>query len=193
MLPISNMIKKWDDMVPDKEKDIFQIKKIVSGNSFPFSYQPELWEKFKSTTNCYAYALNALYPNRFPENELYYLGAFSGNEWRLPRKEDHPVDLLFEDLDVLGLNVRDSTLEESVPKNAYKICLLSRRVGLLGGNFHFFRQDVEGFWSHKYGWNTLPTNKYRGDTIITSPESAKMCYRILGYYIISHKLHGNAC
>lgn len=160
-------------------KDFMRIKQIVNNNKFPFDYVPNKWKNVICDTNCYAYALNSLYPEKSSSNTLYYVGAFSGYKFNQYCTSEELLERLFADFDFLGLKIGESTFDAVIPKDSYKICFLSSE-----DDFHFFRYDKQGFWSHKSGWSSLPTNKYCGQ-IITNPNIARKNYDIIGYYIIS--------
>ena len=156
--------------------DIMRLSDIIRLNVFPFSYDPEQWVDVVELTNCYAYALNC------PCASSYYLGMFSGHERDISDSAHDPekmLKLLFEDLASLGLRIQESSLDEAIPEKAYKICFLAK-----WDDYHFFRRDQDGFWSHKRGWLNSPTNKHLNE-IITNPAEAKVDYSIVGYYIIS--------
>lgn len=153
-----------------------RIKEIINTNTFPFDYNPNIWN---DVLNCYAYALNSLYPEKSAFNTIYYVGAFSVYERIINYSIQDLTERLYADFDVLGLKIRKSSLYEVVPKHCYKICFLSS-----GHDFHFFRYDKQGCWSHKQGWYNVPTNKYNGKLII-DPNIAKGNYNIIYYYIIS--------
>lgn len=162
-----------------KRFKLLRVKKTISTNKFPFDYEPNIWHSIVNHTNCYAYALNSVYPEKSNTNDIYYVGAFSGYDIQTYYFRDDLLERLYADFNYLGLKIRESFLDEVVPKDCYKICFLSS-----GFDFHFFRYDNQGFWSHKQGWKYLPTNKYN-DQIITDPAMAKRDYDIIGYYIIS--------
>ena len=68
------------------------------------------------------------------------------------------------------------------PKNYYRIALCQNDKGT---EFHFYRQDKNGFWSHKNGWRKA-TNKDCDGRFITDPKySNNGIYKVFcGYFLV---------
>ena len=104
---------------------------------------------YRNNTNCYSHALGATFPNL----ELYRIGAISGKK---PIDEkyfsiEEIKELLFLDCDTLGLKIEESSLEEKISANQYKIKLFvciwaNEQIG----DYHFWRQDNGGIWTEKW-------------------------------------------
>lgn len=104
----------------------------------------------RDNTNCMAYAIGAT----FPYLQMYRLGAISDS-----KSLDEPyhstqelVDLLYKDLDVLGLKYEKIFDDEAIKKidsNQYiiKLYALVFADGRIG-DFHFIRYD-NGKWTEK--------------------------------------------
>jgi hypothetical protein len=128
------------------------------------SYEPNIWDLQKDiheTTNCYSYAFNRIEMNR--ENKL-QPGMLSNNEFKIYEcnalinhiSEDHP-------------NIKKvNGIHEPVPCNHYKIALVLDNKGEKK-DYHFYRQDKDGYWSHKTGKNPI-TNVDASGNKITDPE-----------------------
>lgn len=174
--------KEKNERKSNEKINIDIIKETIAKNTFPFKFEPEKWEGIKTSTNCYAYILNLMYPDD-EDTSIYQIGAFSGHD--LPQR--CPLDILeetlIEDITALGLSIKKSTYEEKVENGSYKICLTK-----FGDDFHLFRCDEDGTWSHKRGWRRLPENKYEGEKIqsLEVLEKAMCFYKVIGFYIISH-------
>ena len=57
---------------------------------------------------------------------------------------------------------------EKLPENYYRIALYSRDNA---SDYHYYRQDANGLWSHKNGWRKA-TNKDNKGRIIRDPDTA---------------------
>ena len=152
-------------------------------NNHP-KYEPEKWnsnEFIQKTHNCYAYALNIIMKTT-PEICKKYMeitkdhnchplkpqiGRLSGyqDEHKLVKltckeaikrlKSDNPY-------------IKKLKKNQECPDGYYKIAL-----ACMSNNFdyHFYRQDNSGLWSHKVGWRKA-TNKDADGRIIRNPETA---------------------
>ena len=76
------------------------------------------------------------------------------------------VKILKEELEVLGYNAEEIDVEDSISEDEMKI-YLQRETQT--GYYHFFREDADGLWSHKYP-DELPTRKDSAGYIIKDPE-----------------------
>lgn len=106
--------------------------------------------------NCYCYALMLPTPGAFIR--AYYskdkhefphdVGFLSGKEY----SDDIDVcyDNLRSDLDYLGIDYYDSDIDSSNKHNGYKIAFLKSI-----NDFHFLRQNIDGTWSHKKGYDQI--------------------------------------
>ena len=107
---------------------------------------------YRDNTNCYSHALGAT----FPELRLYRIGVISGKK-PIDQKYfsiEEIKELLFLDCETLGLKIEESSLEEKLLENQYKIKLFvkiwaNREIG----DYHFWRLDNE-IWTEKWkGYN----------------------------------------
>jgi hypothetical protein len=84
---------------------------------------------------------------------------------------------------LLGDNpgLKMTTFETKCPAHTSKIALVVDP----DEDYHFYRQDNNGLWSHKDGWK-LATNKDAKGKLIKSPETANRGYYNLfcGYYAV---------
>lgn len=94
----------------------------------------------RDNTNCYSHALGAT----FPAIELYRVGAISGKKpIDEPYKSIKEIkELLFLDCEKLQLKIEESSLEEEVSDNQYKIELFVK-IWANGkiGDYHFLRLE----------------------------------------------------
>lgn len=129
----------------EKRRRIDEVKKLVHQKSDTTLYKNT---NVRNNTNCYSYAIGST----FSYLPLYRIGAIC---------EKKPIDqeyftieeikeLLYEDLKVLELQIEESSEEEQINDNQYKIALF---VKIYADNvihdFHFLRYE-NGDWSEKY-------------------------------------------
>lgn len=132
----------------------------------------------RKSTNCYSHALGATSP--YLEN--YRVGAISKKK-QINEKYtsiEEIKELLFSDCEALQLKIEESSLEEELSKEEYKIQLFVKiwANGMIG-DYHFWREH-EGVW----------TEKWRGDRMrkIQDTEKSQMRYfpwNFVGIYKIS--------
>ena len=156
------------------------------------------WKKFsvENTTNCYIYALNL--PKNPYTNEYYkswkhiqpgHLGgnAQISNTLYSPFDADEVISLVKKDLQAVGMELVESTYNEVREGKWWKVALVFDNDGLFG-DYHWYRQNDDGTWSHKPG-RTAVTNKDESDKIITNPETCdRGRYRtFVGFFMIRKK------
>ncbi len=114
--------------------------------------------------NCYSYALDLSYPHIFHNlfkrfygdgyGFLFNIGFTTGN-----RKIDFSTLGLYEtflrDCNNLGIEVFPSGLNINSENGGYKIALFGSREGW-PKDFHFIRENSDGTWSHKLGYDFYP-------------------------------------
>lgn len=164
-------------------------------------YEPERWNKdvlIRKSHNCYAYALNLINSNNRELCEKYMIkenskdclpvrpqpGKYSGylNEYKpifiscdkiiRRMKKDNPM-------------IKKLNTGEDCKDGYYKIALCCREDGL---DYHFYRQDNNGLWSHKDGYKKA-TNKDCKRRIIKDPFIANRGdYKIFcGYFSVPNE------
>lgn len=111
------------------------------------------FEKYEGTmgmqeTNCYSHALGLTFPNL----QWYRIGAISGKKAidEKYRSINEIKNLLFSDCETLQLKIEESSLEDEVLENQYKIALFVKIWGNKRiGDYHFWRCD-SGVWTEKW-------------------------------------------
>jgi len=161
---------------------IEKLREIIYSNGFHPVYNPEKWNGvLRKTTNCYAYALDALYPET--DEVSYLIGEFSGHKYSSFFTDQKLIDHITSDLLALGLEMIPTTLKEDVPEKSYKIAICNSC-----SDFHFLRRDSSGKWSHKMGWGGRVTTEDYSGREITNPSKADLYdYHIIGYFLIKRK------
>lgn len=131
------------------------------------------WRTCTENANCYSYALNR------PD----YFWAFPGMGYAKTGAQ-HYFDSIyrcFDKDDFDGLKkatikgaIHDGLIlvAEPVESNGYYLVALFFADPANGFDFHWFRKDDDGTWSHKYGWFN-PTNKDEGGNAIYDPRQIK--------------------
>lgn len=114
----------------------------MSGYEHKFDFK--LWEEVKSKANCYAYALNT-YGN---EGYSPYPGQKSeGNIPSIEYMRTHIATLLEKDAPYYnGKTITKSSAYATPGTRQYKIACYFSDI-----DFHFYRQDDNGYFSHKRG------------------------------------------
>jgi len=170
-------------MTKEQQVAIKKIQKLIKQNIYPTEFDPKIWNgDIAHRTNCYAYAINAYIPNPSCGFSFYYPGMFSKEENPYPNYTRKGLIASFKkDMKNLGLILVESSLEEPLKEGEHKVLLT---ISSDNGDFHFLRQDRDGFWSHKMSWYSYPTNKDHNSERIVNPEKATTSYRKVKYYKI---------
>lgn len=159
-------------------------------NGYEPAYDPERYNHdpavYKSH-NCFSYSMNVIDPKLVDEcrannnntnscrSKFHQPGAFSGarNALNVSERRTCPVvlDLIKQDVP----DVEISTYNQVCPAGKSKIALVVDP----GEDYHFYRQDSDGMWSHKDGSNKVK----RYDSLkqaIANPRTAGRDYRWQG-------------
>ena len=159
-------------------------------------YESNKWNNNKyicKSHNCYAYALNLIYP-KYANICKQYLkktnkyncprpqpGIYSGyvNEYKLHSLTCSEIINRMQSDNPLITKLK---LNQECPNGYYKIALF---VLINKMDYHFYRQDKNGLWSHKDGWRKVTNKDFLG-RIIRNPEIAnkKYPYIFCGYFCI---------
>lgn len=169
-------------------------------NGYEPEWDPKGWDDpaiYKSM-NCYAYAMNFRDPglvakcrkngNQGCREFFPQPGALNGDRYALNARErrDCPVveKLMISDVP----EIEKSDFYSKCPAGKSKIALVSHK----GEDYHFYRQDSDGKWSHKDGSNKVK----RFDALkrpIFNPEGAERDYRWQGSDLNYHDFCGFYC
>tara|TARA_B100001287_G_C22667316_1_gene523455 strand:- start:56 stop:1024 length:969 start_codon:yes stop_codon:yes gene_type:complete len=199
----SYVFRNFPKMIPKNQK------MFPTNGSEPI-YRPELWDgqlTLIKNNNCYAYALNELKLNthtkRAPRNLAKIRGVTSegtlrNNEVYKPNKDLFNMNAktektckkflndILEDLKPWGGYILKydpkSQVCETPAKGFYRIALVLA-LDDFGStrDFHFYRQNRNGFWSHKRGWYTAPIAVDANNQLIMNPHYASRDYKTLNY------------
>ena len=143
-------------------------------------YEPHKWNDnifIRKSHNCYSYALNIIEKKKINECKKILL-----TQTKCLRKqpnnvnkkyEFHSCSELIENIILEYPQIKIVNKNTPCPEGFYRVVLfLIKRFDnhhLTLNDFHFYRQDSDGFWSHKDGWRKA-TNKDKQGNLITDPE-----------------------
>lgn len=170
---ILNFIKFGNGNVNIETFDNYQEKenqKMPTTGSEP-TYDESQWNdpNFVKTNNCYAYFLD----DKKDREQKPQPGYFSGN--KSPNNYNGCIET---ERRVLADNPDIYIVEETQScKNGYYKGFLAIDTGK---DYHFYRQDSSGFWSHKPGGLQI-TNLDSNGEIITNPRKASRNYSNFQY------------
>jgi len=134
-------------MTQTYEEFVDQIKKTIQKQPIPPNYAPDEWED--KNFNCYLYALRACM--NFDYYGFWIAPGFISRKLENDYKNTKKFTLEYfkEDCEALGLQVLPTKVENPIGANEYKIAVYVK----YGRDYHFARQDSNGKWSEKDGWN----------------------------------------
>lgn len=150
---------------------------ILPTSGYEIEYEPELWnyQPVMDGTNCYAYAFNTqVYPNT---NDLIYMQpGFAHRKFDLydindliilwqPVNFENTINKVNQDAINVGFTFVPISKYTKCAPGTYKVALVIDN----DVDFHWYRQNPDGTWSHKLG-NTAATNLDASGNIIYDPE-----------------------
>ncbi len=157
---------------------------ILPMSGYELDYEPELWNYFpvQNYTNCYAYALNN---QVYPQNESVlwrmqpgrYIYIANGSTYDpLNNDADNVRECVELDSEALGFVFEAIDKYDVCSEGAYKVALVIESKPTVFEtdyqcDYHWYRQDSDGFWSHKQG-NQEVTRLDKSECLITDPETA---------------------
>lgn len=158
-----------------------QSKMVTGGYEHPYS--PSSWIDLTDKANCYAYMLN--------------ISTYSGHKLQPGEKAGQTFSSLttssiysasLKDMPYLGKKIRTSSYSETPGYREYKVAL----VIAPNYDYHWYRQDRDGGWSHKRGLTSID---FRDASLnpISDPQVANRNYgnglnysTWGGYYMITY-------
>jgi hypothetical protein len=144
-------------------------------------YDPEHWNKYmplRETHNCFSYAFNVNDEKQVgrckgkkrcdtPFHQPGAAAGFKGFSSKRPKTCPNMIARILGD----NPNVQMTTFEDKCPTNSSKIALVVDE----SEDYHFFRQDSNGYWSHKPGARRV-TNLDASGHKIWNPRLADLNY-----------------
>ncbi len=124
--------------------------------------------------NCYFYALALPIPSYFKKIYQKTASAFTLNVGELsntfnyyPFNSKDVLEYLYADLEYLKIKYYASNIKDNPQHNGYKIALF---VDEYEPDYHFMRQNIDGTWSQKYGYNgSILITPHVNDFLLDSP------------------------
>lgn len=149
----------------------------VSG--FELNYEPSLWNdqgNVQYSTNCYAYALNM--QTGFSRGDKLQPGELSGEP--LSSSSDivasRIIELVEADAEAEGFLFENVGAGDECPEDTYKVALVvDPQI-----DYHWYRQNSDGKWSHKPG-HTEVTDTDASGNVIYNPQNADRDYGGINY------------
>lgn len=133
-------------------------KKNLSGDEY--NYEPISWTKTENSHNCYAYAFN-----QHKDNKINYpqMGKFGVIDFTKHYNEDRDFGCSPYEYRILSDNPQVYKVKEGVPckKGYYKTYF----VVAPNKDFHWYRQDRNGIYSHKPGQLKIRNTDYSNKKI----------------------------
>jgi hypothetical protein len=153
-------------------------------------YEPQRYNgnpEIQDTHNCWSYGLNVVDKKQFGQckgkgkycEPLYHQpGATKGLTKRLYKEEERRCDVVEELMKADIPSIQKTTFHQRCPRGTSKIAMAMHR----GEDYHFWRQDSNGWWSHKDGANPVKTYDAEG-LPIWNPKTSARDYRPRGSFL----------
>lgn len=159
----------------------------TGGGEYP--YNPSYWNDPANVfrANCYGYILNRIANDTSDPlaGYMFQPGYRTGNYYT-SLTTSAIITAVKSDMADLGRTIRSSSYSETPGSNEYKVAL----VIAPGTDYHWYRQDSDGGWSHKPGLTNIDYRDASGN-YISDPRTCDRNYSYAnystwgGYYIIS--------
>lgn len=150
-------------------------------------YDPKLWEndKIKNSTTCFSYVINK--SDGFDEYKGLDVGMISGELLNI-RIPEEIIRLLFSDIKNLGGEIIPISFKKKCPSGFYKIALVFKPNDInRRRDFHFYRENPDGTWSHKTSRNDAINTDKDNKKIINPKTANRGDYSVfVGYYAIKN-------
>lgn len=171
--------------------DEWEFVRLLPTSGSEVEYDPNLWNDptYISANKCYSYAINYL---RDPDDQGYRAanpGVDSGykdengnclNYDGVP-PADQIVDAVISDFVFYGKRFEFIDQYEVCPNGMYKVAL----VIAPGSDYHWYRQDADGLWSHKPGGDMVTRLDNSGELIIDPKTCDRGGYTVfVGYFAV---------
>lgn len=164
---------------------------VLALSGYELDYDTNIWDdEVEQHNNCYAYALNnQVYPGT---NYLWHKqqpGGYSNNMTSDYCNEAAMYNAVLEDFNTYnsnyGTNLTFTRINkyQKCPAGTYKVALAAESDN---GDYHWYRQDSDGYWSHKRGTTAVTRYDSNGNLIIDPQECRRGEYDVfLGFYAVS--------
>ncbi len=178
----------------DSFGDEWYIKRLLPTNGYELMYDEITWSGVAQNCNCYAYAINNQIKDSGEVWTKQQPGEYSGiiltnssytadgyvisravtsdfNEYN----SNHDTNLIFMSIGRY----------ETCPSNSYKVALVVDTTGEQH-DYHWYRQDSDGLWSHKQGTTPVKRTDDAGELIIDPYFAERGEYtNFVGYFAVT--------
>ena len=168
--------------MPYYERMTTKIKNVIKTNVYPPKFNKKRWKGVKHT-NCYAYALDL--PVRDTKMRIFIPGCISSPYVKSAIfNPNELITRLKKDLDFLGLAYRkdNGKLKEGEWRIAFYYFPTLYDLPI---DFHFVRQDEDGYWSEKNSWKAMVSNE--NEKSDSPPDLSEYDLKFMGVLILSKK------
>lgn len=166
----------------------FQKNNYLPLNWSELNYEPDKWDGIvESNNNCYDYAINnQIIPGTNTLYDKQQPGEYAGVSC-YPYTKENLVNAVLADFakynETYGTNLIFVEVDryETCPIGTYKVALVS-----YNRDYHWYRQDSDGYWSHKRGYSVVERYDYSNNIIIDPYTADRGRYtNFLGYFAVS--------
>ena len=174
------------DLITNNEVNMMRSGMPTGGGEY--SYRPSYWNDPQNIyrANCYGYVLNRISSNKSDPHAGYiFQPGYRKGKLYTAYTQRAIIKAVKSDMESLGRTIRSSSYSEKPKSNEYKIALV-----IANDDYHWYRQDRDGGWSHKPGLTGI-TYKDASGNYISDPKTCDRNYYYAnystwgGYYIIS--------
>lgn len=167
-------------------KDEWDLTQMPPTNGYELDYTPSSWSSYvQNCCNCYAYALNnQVYPGTnyiwFKQQMGYYKGA---GYMYSSLTEANIYNAVTNDFSAYNKSFIFKRIGryDVCPIGTYKVALV-----VSSADYHWYRQDADGLWSHKIGLDPVKRTDESGNLIIDPYTADRGSYTtFLGYYAVT--------
>ena len=179
-------------------KDEWLLIRMLPTSGYELDYNASLWSGVPSSNNnCYAYALNnqVMEPGSntiwYKQQPGQYYNIHRGISESIPQGF-HLPSIVIKNAVIADFNKYNSINGTSLiftsidrydvcPSGTYKVALV-----VSGSDYHWYRQDSDGLWSHKRGLTAVKRTDESGDLIIDPMLAGRATYTdFVGYFAVT--------
>ena len=164
---------------------------VLPLSGYELDYNPALWDgDVEDNNNCYAYAINNQV--RPGTNTLWWKqqpGQYGNAITYNYNNEVQMFNAVTKDFEkyneLFGTNLVFQRIGkfQKCPAGTYKVALVANSLNI---DYHWYRQDSDGYWSHKPGTTPLTRYDSNGNLIVDPQTCARGIYDVFhGFYAVS--------
>lgn len=142
------------------------------------TYDPDSWnmkQNIKNNHNCYSYAFNDINLKRQGKAQPGYFAHFPSIQ-----NKEYNCKAIYKRIKRDNPAITKTTFNKKCPKGTYKAFVALDPEG--DTDYHFYRQDKNGYWSHKPGRSNV-VNVDASKKLIKNPVKANRNYGTYNYKI----------